>query len=432
MSAQLRADTARVIARVLGGRSLDDALEPVKFGQHAPRDRALVQLLAYGVLREHRLLSHLAASMMDRPLDGDPELHALLLTGLHQLRATRIPPHAAVSETVEASALIGKERLRGLLNALLRRYLREREVLEAALPADPALRHSYPDWLSDAIRRDWPEAWEAVLAAGNRQGPMGLRVNRRRGSREGYLAKLRAAGYDAAVPGATSDALILTEPVAVEALPGFAAGEVSVQDVSAQLAADLLELEDGLKVLDACAAPGGKTAHMLERADVRVLALDVSPQRLVRVDETLQRLGLRAELQTHDATRIADRWSGPGFDRILVDAPCSGTGVIRRHPDIKWLRRLTDISRMANEQQFLLKQLWPLLAPGGKLVYAVCSILIPEGDDVARRFLIATPDARHETIAAEWGDAQRFGRRIAPGDGYDGFYYSCLRKGRAK
>jgi 16S rRNA (cytosine967-C5)-methyltransferase len=432
MTAELRAEAARSIARVLAGRNLDDALEATRPGKRSSRDRALVQMLAYGVLREYRLLAQLANSMLQKPLENEAELHALLLTGLYQIRATRIPPHAAVSETVEATALLGKERLRGLVNALLRRYLREREALDAALPAVAAVRHSYPDWLADAIQRDWPENGKQVMAEGNRQGPMSLRVNRRQGSREDYQALLQASGFKATTTEHAADALVLDEATAVEALPGFAAGKVSVQDVSAQLAADLLDLEDGLRVLDACAAPGGKAAHLLERADVELLALDVSASRLARVRENLDRLGLRADLQTLDANRLADRWSGPPFDRILVDAPCSGTGVIRRHPDIKWLRRIEDISRMANEQQYLLKQLWPLLAPGGKLVYATCSILTPEGDDVARRFLMATPDARHEPIAASWGEAQRFGRRIAPGTQYDGFYYCCLRKGRGK
>ncbi|MGQ0621124.1 MAG: 16S rRNA (cytosine(967)-C(5))-methyltransferase RsmB [Panacagrimonas sp.] len=422
-----RSRAALAIASVLGGRSLDDALVQADIGLAGP-DRSLLRALCYGVLREHGKLAALTGLMLKKPLSEEPQVAALIEMGLYQLRSMRISPHAAVSETVAACERLDKPGHRGLVNALLRRYLREREVLDAALPADPETRWSYPEWLVAKVRHDWPEQWERILEAGNEQGPLSLRVNRRLGSREGYLDKLRAAGLAASEVPDAPDALVLESPVPVERLPGFGHGESSVQDVSAQLAAELLQLEPGLRVLDACSAPGGKTAHMLERCDLSVLAVDSDASRLVRVEQTLNRLGLRAETRAFDAGKLRERWSGALFDRILLDAPCSGTGVIRRHPDIKWLRRADDIPRMADEQLRLLFALWPLVAPGGRLVYATCSILSAEGEDVVRQFLMRQADAKHEPIAATWGEARKVGRRIAPGGPYDGFYYAVLRK----
>lgn len=426
-----RAAAARCVAAVLAGRSLDDVL-PEHDAALAPGDRSLLRALAYGVLRDHGYLAALAAQMLKSPLSGEPLIAALIEVGLHQLRSMRVSPHAAVSETVEACALLGHPQRRALVNALLRRFQREQRTLEIAAASDAAKRWSYPTWMVDNLRCDWPESWERVLAGGNEQGPLTLRVNRRRGTRADYAAKLRAAGLAAQELDGVPDALVLDSAVGVDKLPGFAEGEVSVQDASAQLAAELLQLEDGQHVLDACCAPGGKTAHILERADVSVLALDRDAQRLQRVHDTLKRLNLSAEVLAWDAGQLQDRWSGALFDRILLDAPCSGTGVIRRHPDIKWLRRHDDIPRMAAEQLRLLTALWPLLAPGGRLVYATCSILPAEGEDVIRKFFTTQADAKHEAITASWGEPRKFGRRIAPGGAFDGFYYAVLRKtGRA-
>lgn len=426
-----RSRAAIAIAAVLDGRSLDEALIQGDTGLSAP-DRSLLRALSYGVLREHAKLAALAGSMLKKPLSDSPQISALIEVGLYQLRSMRISPHAAVSETVAACEPLDRPGHRALVNALLRRYLRESDALEAALPTNPTVHWSYPGWLVEAVRRDWPEQWEQVLAAGNEQGPLSLRVNRRLGTREAYLEKLRAAGLGAREVPEASDALVLDRPVPVEKLPGFGHGESSVQDVSAQLAADLLQLEPGLRVLDACAAPGGKTAHMLERFDLSVLALDSDPARLVRVDQTMNRLGLRADTRAFDAGMLRERWSGEPFDRILLDAPCSGTGVIRRHPDIKWLRRAEDIPRMADEQLRLLFALWPLVAAGGRLVYGTCSILIEEGEDVVRQFLMRQADAKHEPIVASWGEPRKLGRRIVPGGDYDGFYYAVLRKPPAR
>ena len=427
MNPSARSAAALAVAAVLSGRSLDDVL-PEHDATLPTGDRGLLRALAYGVLREHGFLAAIVGKMLKNPLSDEPRVAALVEVGLFQLRSMRVSPHAAVSETVEACDAIGAPQRRALVNALLRRFQRERRALELAAASDAARRWSHPTWLIDTLRCDWPENWERVLTGNNEQGPLTLRVNRRRISRGDYAARLRAAGLSFREVGHVPDALVLDAAVGVERLPGFAQGEVSVQDASAQLAVDLLDLAPGQRVLDACCAPGGKTAHVLERADVEVLAVDRDPQRLVRVQENLSRLGLAAEVLAWDAGLLHERWSGAPFDRILLDAPCSGTGVIRRHPDIKWLRRHDDIPRMAAEQLRLLEGLWPLLAPGGRLVYATCSILASEGEDVVRRFFTTRADAKHEPIDAPWGEARRFGRRIAPGGDFDGFYYACLRK----
>lgn len=422
-----RAAAARAVAAVLSGRSLDDVLPTVE-DDLAPGDRSLLRALSYGVLREHLFLATIAGKMLKAPLNDEPLIAALIEVGLYQLRSMRVSAHAAVSETVDACEILGAPLRRPLVNALLRRYQRDGRALEMAAAEDPARRLSYPTWMVDSVRCDWAESWEKVLGGGNEQGPLTLRVNRRRLTRDEYATKLSAAGLEFREVPAAPDALILESAVPVDRLPGFAEGEVSVQDASAQIAADLLQLAPGLTVLDACCAPGGKTVHALERADVNMIALDSDATRLHRVRENLDRLGLNAQLLAHDAGHLKDRWNGALFDRILLDAPCSGTGVIRRHPDIKWLRRHDDVPRMAAEQLRLLLALWPLLAPGGRLVYATCSVLAAEGEDVVRKFFMTQADAKHEPIEASWGEARKFGRRIAPGGDFDGFYYACLRK----
>ncbi|MDR3417639.1 MAG: 16S rRNA (cytosine(967)-C(5))-methyltransferase RsmB [Nevskia sp.] len=424
----LRARAALAVAGVMQGSSLDDALAAQTAALSAA-DAALLKAIAYGVVREHRLLETLAGSLLQKPLRNEPELQALLLCGLHQLRAMRVPPHAAVGETVAAAPALGKPWAKGLVNAVLRRYQREGEALERGLPATAAVRLSYPDWLVAAVKADWPDSWRQVLAAGNEPGPLTLRVNRRRGERASCLAELAAAGIAAEAVADAPDAVQLAAPLPVEDLPGFTAGRISVQDASAQLAADLLQAEPGQRVLDACSAPGGKAAHLLERVDgLDLLALDSDAQRLRRVDENLRRLELRAGLLAADAAKPSAWWDGRPFDRILLDAPCSGTGVIRRHPDIKWLRRESDIPRMAELQQRLLRALWPLLGPQGVLLYATCSLLRAEGEEVAAQFLATHADARELPIEAGWGEAGSTGRRIAPGGSHDGFYYARFGK----
>jgi 16S rRNA (cytosine967-C5)-methyltransferase len=424
----LRARAALAVAAVMRGSNLDEALAPQTAGLGAA-DNGLLKAIAYGVVREQRLLETLAAQLLQKPLRGEPEVQALLLCGLQQLRAMRVPPHAAVGETVAAAEGLGRPWAKGLLNAVLRRYQRERTTLEAAVPATAAIRQSYPDWLVSALKSDWPDSWRTVLAAGNEAGPLTLRVNRRLGSGAQYLAELDAAGLAAQTVAEAPDALQLATAVPVEQLPGFAQGRVSVQDAAAQLAVELLEVQPGQRVLDACSAPGGKAAHLLERFDgLELLALDNDAQRLRRVEDNLQRLQLQAQLLAADAAKPATWWDRRPYDRILLDAPCSGTGVIRRHPDIKWLRRDSDIPRMAELQQRLLRALWPLLAPGGVLLYATCSILRAEGEVVLREFLDTHAGAAEDKIEAAWGEPCSVGRRLAPGGSFDGFYYVKLRK----
>ncbi|WP_051362194.1 16S rRNA (cytosine(967)-C(5))-methyltransferase RsmB [Solimonas soli] len=425
--ANVRASAARAISRVLRGSSLDDALLPAERFR-VPADAAMTRLLAYGVLRELRLLQAIAARMVDKPLAQDDEIHALVLVGLHQLRSLATPPHAAINETVAAAEVLKRPQAQSFVNAVLRRYTREQGAIEAGLPNDPGLRHSHPDWLVQQIRNDWPRHWESVLAANNGQGPLTLRVNRRRMSRDEYLRRLAEMDIAASADSAALEAVTLAEARPVDKIPGFNSGQVSVQDASAQLAVTLLQLSGGLRVLDACAAPGGKTAHMLECADLEVTAVDRDAQRLIRVDENLRRLRLAAKLVAGDAGEPLRWWDGKPFDRVLLDAPCSGTGVIRRHPDIKWLRRDSDIAGLQAQQLRLLKSGWNLLKPGGRLVYATCSVLRAEGDEIIGRFRLLHDNVVIEPIVAAWGEATAHGRRIAPGGAHDGFYYAVLLK----
>ncbi|MEQ1439153.1 16S rRNA (cytosine(967)-C(5))-methyltransferase RsmB [Fontimonas sp. SYSU GA230001] len=427
--ANVRALAARVISAVLRGRSLDDALEPAAARLKLPADAAMLRLLAYGVLRELSMLQWLSGRLLDKPLAADDEVAALILVGLFQLRTLRTPAHAAIHETVEGVELLKRPQAHGLVNAVLRRYAREAAALEQKPPADPAILHSHPTWLVEKLRQDWPQQWQAILQANNRQGPLTLRVNRRRLTRDDYLERLAEMHIGASAHPHAADAVTLAEARPVEKIPGFNSGRVSVQDASAQLAVELLDLSPNLRVLDACAAPGGKTAHMLERADVQVHALDSDAQRLIRIDENLRRLKLQAQMMAGDAGEPARWWDRVPYDRILLDAPCSGTGVIRRHPDIKWLRRDTDIAGLQQQQLRLLKALWPLLKPGGRLVYATCSVLRDEGDEIISRFRLLGEHLRVVPITAGWGERTEPGRRIAPGDAGDGFYYSVLEKG---
>lgn len=429
VSTELRAAAARLVNAVMNGRSLDEALPEARARFAAAADRALLQQITFGVLRDYRLLESITLGLLDKPpRRGERLLLALILVGLFQLRSLRVPAHAAVSETVAASAALGLDRARGLVNAVLRRYQREPMTAQALARLAPALRFSHPDWLVERMAADWPGAWKDILAADNVPGPMTLRVNAARGSRDDYLARLRAAGIEARTCAHAECGVELAEPVAVERLPGFAEGDVSVQDQAAQLAAALVDAPSGARILDACAAPGGKTGHLLELyPDAVVVALDNSERRLERVRGNLARLSRHAEVICGDAGEPSAWWDGRPFDRILIDAPCSGTGVIRRHPDIKWLRRAADIGALAHGQRRLLNALWPLLAAGGELLYATCSTLDAENDAAVAAFLVDQPAAGARPIGADWGEATPHGRRIRPGeDGMDGFFYARL------
>ncbi len=429
---QARPAAARALARLLrDGASLDTAL-PDALATVAPGERALVSELCYGTLRWHPRLVALSARLLHRPPRArDSDVAALLLLGLYQLQQMRVPPHAAVAETVAGAEALGKRWACGLLNAALRRYLREREALEAAVDADPAAALAHPAWLLERLRDAWPDRWRSIAEANNRRAPMALRVNLARQDRAAYLARLRDAGRAAEPIPHTATGLALAEPCDVDDLPGFADGDVSVQDGAAQLAAPLLAPPPGARVLDACAAPGGKSAALLERrpAPGTLVAIDRSPERLTRLHATLARIGARATVCAADAGDPAGWWDGVPFDAVLLDAPCSGSGVIRRHPDIKLLRRADDLPRLAAEQARLLSALWPLVAPGGCLLYATCSVLPDENDKQIRDFLAAHTDAEEDEIDADWGHPCRHGRQILPGeDGMDGFYYARLRR----
>lgn len=427
-----RLAATRALAAVLAGRASLGSSLPEQLAKVDPRDRALAQDLAFGTARWQPRLSLLAEKLMDKPFKaGDRDLEALLLIGLYQLFHTRIPAHAAIGETVGCVDKLKKSSAKGLLNAVLRRAQREYDSLLPALEHDPAARLAHPRWLQKALKARWPEHWEAIATANNLHPPLILRVNRRQGSRDAYLAELTAAGIEAVPCAFSADGIRLLQPQDVTALPGFAAGRLSVQDEAAQLAAELLELAPGQRVLDACAAPGGKTCHLLEREPglAEVVALDADAGRLERVEQNLARLGLTARTLAADGRAVADWWDGTPFQRILLDAPCSATGVIRRHPDIKLTRQASDIAPLVQLQGELLDALWPTLEVGGILVYATCSVLPEENSSNLAAFLARTPGARELDIPAPWGLAQSHGRQLLPQpDGHDGFYYCKLIK----
>lgn len=433
--ARVRAAAAETVdAVVSSGRSLDDAL--ANFEERiAPDDRPLLRMLCFGCLRHHWRLHAWIDELLDRPLKKrDSVIRALLSVGLFQLTETRVPDHAAVSQTVEAARLLRRPKHAGLLNAILRRFMRER-IGEHPVTSDAA-RYDHPEWLVAAIRKDWPDDWEGIIAANNERAPMWLRVNPRRGTPESYQQRLQAEGIEArSLPG-LDQALRLAEPRPVLELPGFAEGDISVQDAAAQIAAPWLLRNGGGRILDACAAPGGKSAHLLELgADGDSLTcIDVDPDRLQSVNENLRRLDLTATVRAGDASNPGEWWDNKPFNGILLDAPCSASGVIRRHPDIKLLRRATDIDALARRQGQLLRALWPLLAPGGRLLYVSCSVLAPENDAVVGGFLDEYDDARQEDMLQNNNirDVMRHkacGYQILPGTaGMDGFYYASLVK----
>ena len=432
MTRNARALAALAVAEVVGqGRSLSAVL-PGVLGQAAARDRALVQELSYGVLRWYPRLEAMLGMLLQKPLkERDSDVQALLLAGLYQLGWLSLAPHGIVHDSVEATRQLGKDWAGKLVNGVLRNFQRQQAAVEAGADATEAGRHAHPAWLLQCLRKDWPDDWQAIAAAGNQRPPMSLRVNARGQSRQDYLDSVRALDPGADLLAATEQGIVLAAPQSVESLPGFAAGLVSVQDGAAQLAVQLLDVQPAMRVLDACAAPGGKTGHILERTPglAELLALDQDAERLQRVRENLDRLGLEAQLLAADAGAVQSWWDGRPFDRILLDAPCSGTGVIRRHPDIKVLRRAGDVAGLVQQQRRLLEALWPLLVPGGMLEYCTCSVLRAENTEQLQVFLDAHPDARESPISVSWGHACAVGRQLLPGEqGMDGFYYACIQK----
>ncbi|MHB0782226.1 16S rRNA (cytosine(967)-C(5))-methyltransferase RsmB [Pseudomonas putida] len=427
-----RLAAARALAAVLSGKASLNSSLPAQLDKVDERDRGLTQDLAFGTARWQPRLDLLAAQLLQKPFKAaDADVQALLLVGLYQLFYTRIPAHAAIGETVGCADKLKKPWAKGLLNAVLRRAQREGEELLAGMERDPVVRTAHPRWLQKALKAFWPEQWEAICAANNVHPPMILRVNRRHHSRDAYLALLAEAGIGASACQYSRDGIVLAEACDVRGLPGFAEGWVSVQDEAAQLSADLLELAPGQRVLDACCAPGGKTCHLLEAEAglAHMVAIDLEAKRLTRVRENLDRLQLDAELIACDARDTASWWDGKPFQRILLDAPCSATGVIRRHPDIKLTRQADDIPALATLQGELLDALWPTLEVGGMLLYATCSSLPTENTEVIKAFLARTPGARELDLATEAGLRQPHGRQLlAQEGGHDGFYYAKLIK----
>jgi len=428
---------AQVLDAVLHrGRSLKAELAQALPALADVRDRALVEAICFAALRQRARADAALQAWVPRPLGKrDGELRALLHAGFAQLDPLGLPPHAALDATVAAARLLGRAHQRGMVNALLRRA--QREGLPAA-PADAA----WPAWLRERLRADWPDEYATIVAASASPAPMWLRVNRLRGSRDDYARRLREAGIEATIDDALPDALRIDAPVAVASLPGFDRGDVSVQDGAAQAVADALApapdvQASGRRVLDACAAPGGKAAHLLERdPSLRLTALDVDPGRLERVRGTLARLGIGADaaLRVADAAALdpADPgawWDGVPFDAVLLDAPCSATGIVRRQPDVLLHRRATDLDALRAQQARLLDAAWRVLAPGGVLLYATCSILQPENAGQIDDFLARTVDATAEPLDERFGRVSGAGRQRLPGEGgMDGFFYARLRK----
>ena len=427
-----RLAAAKALTAVLNGKASLNSSLPLQLDKVEVRDRGLTQDLAFGTARWQPRLSALANKLLQKPFKAaDADVEALLLVGLYQLLYTRIPAHAAIGETVGCADKLKKPWAKALLNAVLRNAQRESEALLAELEHDPVVRTAHPRWLQKSLKAFWPEQWEAICAANNAHPPMILRVNRRHHSRDAYLQLLVEAGIEAQPCVFSQDGIVLAAACDVRSLPGFAEGWISVQDEAAQLAADLLDLAPGQRVLDACCAPGGKTCHILEvePALAGVVAVDLEAKRLVRVRENLERLGLSAELIAADGRDTATWWDGKPFQRILLDAPCSATGVIRRHPDIKLTRQPDDIAALATLQGELLDAMWPTLEVGGILLYATCSTLPTENTEVIEAFLARTPGARELDIAGQFGIKQPHGRQLlAQEGGHDGFYYAKLIK----
>lgn len=445
-----RTIAARVLTSVLKDhQSLNQALSQVKINNV---DRGFVQELCYGVLRWYWQLEGIVKQLLKNPLkENDTDIQALLLIGLYQLIHLQTPEHAALHETVQAARELKKSWATKLINGVLRNFLRQGDKISEKINRDLSAHYSHPKWLIKLIQQAWFNDWEEILDANNQRPPMILRVNRLQNSREEYLELLNVVFQNSndsenesveaqrvsnsAKPLTQStQGIILKIPCDVKLLPGFAEGKVSVQDGAAQFAAELLDLKSGQRVLDACAAPGGKTAHILETEPklAELISLDVDPDRCKKIRENVQRLGLGEgviKILTADALKPKSWWDGKPFDRILLDAPCSSTGVIRRHPDIKYLRRATDIATLAKTQLEMLETLWPLLKPNGLLVYATCSVLPQENSEVLQKFLKTHSDATEKPITADWGRPMQHGYQILPGEnGMDGFYYACLLK----
>lgn len=425
----VRARAAVIISQLLVQRG---SLSTLLTRSPDDKDFALLQELCFGTCRWYYQLDAVLKQLLTRPLKAkDADIHALLLTGLYQLQHMDIAAYAIINETVSATRALGKDWARSLVNAVMRNYQRRHEELLPKARASDAGRFAHPQWLVERLRKAWPDAWQRVLEANNLRPPMTLRINQRQTTRDDYLERLQQAGIDA-TPGPLADtAIYLSEPCLVERLPGFTEGMVSVQDEASQLVPGLLQLHSGMRVLDACAAPGGKSCHILEseRSLSSLVALDNNERRLQRMQQNLDRLQLNARMITAEAQDTDSWWDGEPFDRILLDAPCSATGIIRRHPDIKVLRRPADVQQLRGIQLQMLQSLWRCLKPGGILLYSTCSVLPEENHQIIEAFLSSQADAKDQEISAQWGVECPRGRQLLPDpSGNDGFYFALLRK----
>lgn len=426
-----RAIAAQLLQQVLvQHHSLTEVLQSSLLQALEARDQGLVRDLCFGCMRWHERLSAILKQLMSKPLKvADKDIECVLRIGLYQILYQRTPEHACVSEAVNATKDLKKPWAGKLVNGVLRTFLRERERILDQIDTKTSTRYAFPEWLLAQLQKAYPQEWEAIVKASNEHPPFTLRVNQTQSSSARYQSLLAEMGIASTLVEAVPSALVLNQALAVNSLPQFAEGAVSVQDAAAQLAVHLLAPQAGESILDACAAPGGKTGHLLEVApELKVVALDSSAKRLEQVTQNLQRLKVKAEIKAADAGSLDSWWDGKLFDRVLLDAPCSATGVIRRHPDIKYLRKVSDITALQTEQARLLTALWDTLKVGGALLYVTCSILPAENQEQIQAFLAKTPNAQLEPLALNIGKG-KVGRQLVPGEySMDGFYYALLRK----
>lgn len=430
---QARTVASQILSKVFAKQQTLSTFIPADLETMAdPRERALAQAICFGVLRHYESLNFILNTLLDKKLKKkDSDIKALILIGLYQLDYMRIPAHAAVSATVESCIELKKHWAKNLINAILRRYQREHDKFIGLIINKPSIKYEHPEWLLNTIKNDYPKDWETIINGNNLSPPMSLRVNVRNTNRDDYLMKLKASGIGAQMSAFNENGIVLQTPVNVESLPDFSAGHASVQDLAAQFSIPLLQPQTGERILDACSAPGGKLAHLLESIPTlkEAVAIEIEPHRFTKLESTLKRLQLNATLIQNDASRPDRWWDNKLFDRILLDAPCSATGVIRRHPDIKFLRTAKSVQDITAIQTKILNALWPLLKKGGKLLYITCSVLKVENDEQIAALISKHHDAKTLPIKATWGKTMKYGRQILPGENaMDGFYYAQIHK----
>ena len=427
-----RVIATRIIKQVIEDKiTLSNIFNDKNILKLAGNEKGLIQEMTYGSIRWYQQLEYILEQLLDKPIKAkDTELKYLLIAGLYQLKYMNIAPHAVVSETVETCIKLKKKSAKGLVNAVLRGYLRKADDIELTLNKIN-VRNSHPDWLVDLIKLDWPDQWQTILEANNQYPPMYLRVNQLMINRESYLNKLNDSDINAIITPYSDCGILLEKPVDVHALPGFDSGLVSVQDLAAQLTVSMLNLHPGQHVLDACAAPGGKSSQILESEPElgTLLLLEKDQFRANKLSSTMKRLRLKTNIKVTDATDIDSWWDGNLFDRILIDAPCSATGVIRRHPDIKLIRNIEDIDNINEQQMSLLSTIWQTLKSKGLLLYVTCSILKQENSKTIKKFIDEHTDCKIKPIISDWGVDTGYGKQILTGDNnMDGFFYACLEK----